>query len=82
MVVRFKSEKHLTVVKVVVSSEENLVPPILENIKFVNYEDTAFLAWEDRVIFQVIVTVVLNKVCDKIFCRYRPVLVRHFIERS
>ena len=51
----------------VVSSEGSLVRPVLENIKLVNCEDTAFLAWEDRVLLQVIVTVVLIEVCGKNF---------------
>jgi len=35
---------------VVVSSEESLVRPALENIKFLNYEDTEFLSWENIVL--------------------------------
>ena len=39
--------------------------PALENVQLVSYEDTAFLAWEIRVLPQVIVPVVLIEVCGK-----------------
>jgi len=41
------------------------VRPALENVQLVSYEDTAFLAWEIRVLPQVIVPVVLIEVCGK-----------------
>ena len=48
-----------------VSSEGSSVRPALENIKLVDYEDTAFLTWEDSVLLRVIVSVVLIEVCGK-----------------